>query len=366
MLEARDVRDVRMGQYSHSNQPSHHILYMYDVAGQPWKTQDKVRDALSRLYVGSEIGQGYPGDEDNGEMSAWYVFSAAGFYPLRMGSPEYVIGAPYFPHMDIHLGNGKHIVINASAVSDTNRYIQSLQINGQPWNALSLPHALLSKGATLDFVMGPKPSAWGSDASSPPASLTAEGQMPLPMRDLTGAGQGEASSQPAMEKLDALFDSDSDTEATLPAGASTVSWHFPQAREVVMFTLTSGATSAAPSDWQLEASSDGEHWHRLDTRKNETFSSPTCFRHSTAWPLRVLSAQLSVDLWRGQSPGRNRVDRFDQHEGSVSDRNGALPHPARDAHALARRRQHLVLELRRQKQHESASARIDIAVRGIG
>jgi len=271
MLEARDVR---MGQYGHSNQPSHHILYMYDVAGQPWKTQDKVRDALSRLYVGSEIGQGYPGDEDNGEMSAWYVFSAAGFYPLRMGSPEYVIGAPYFPHMDVRLENGKHIVINAPAVSDTNRYIQSLQVNGQPWNRLSLPHALLAQGATLDFVMGPKPSAWGSDTSSLPASLTTDGQKPQPMRDLTGAGQGEASSQPAMDKLDALFDNDSDTEATLPAGASTVSWHFPQAREVAMLTLTSGATAAAPSDWQLDASGDGKHWHRLDTRKNETFSSP--------------------------------------------------------------------------------------------
>ena len=271
MLEARDVR---MGQYGHSNQPSHHILYMYDLAGQPWKTQDKVRDALSRLYVGSEIGQGYPGDEDNGEMSAWYVLSAAGFYPLRMGAPEYVIGAPYFPHMDVRLQNGKHIVINAPAVSDTNRYIQSLQVDGQPWNKLSLPHALLAQGATLDFVMGPKPSAWGSDASSLPASLTAEGQKPQPMRDLTGAGQGEASSQPAMDKLDALFDNDSDTEAMLPAVASTVRWHFPQARQVTMLTLTSGATSAAPSDWQLQASSDGRHWHRLDTRKHETFSSP--------------------------------------------------------------------------------------------
>ena len=271
MLEARDVR---MGQYGHSNQPSHHILYMYDVAGQPWKTQDKVRDALSRLYVGSEIGQGYPGDEDNGEMSAWYVFSAAGFYPLRMGTPEYVIGAPYFPHMDVRLENGKRIVIEAPAVSDTNRYIQSLRVNGQPWNQLTLPHALLAQGATLDFVMGPKPSSWGSEKSSLPASLTAEGEKPQPMRDLTGAGQGQASSQPTITKLDALFDNDSDTEATLPVVASTVSWHFPQAREVAMLTLTSGASAAAPSSWQLQASSDGKHWHTVDTRKNERFLTP--------------------------------------------------------------------------------------------
>ena len=75
-----EARDVRMGMYGHSNQPSHHIGYLYDAAGQPWKTQEKVREVISRLYLGSEIGQGYPGDEDNGEMSAWYVFSALGFY----------------------------------------------------------------------------------------------------------------------------------------------------------------------------------------------------------------------------------------------------------------------------------------------
>ena len=80
---------------------------MYDAAGQPWKTQEKVREVLSRLYLGSEIGQGYPGDEDNGEMSAWYVFSALGFYPLLMGSAEYAIGSPLFTKATVHLENGK-------------------------------------------------------------------------------------------------------------------------------------------------------------------------------------------------------------------------------------------------------------------
>jgi hypothetical protein len=270
MLEARNVR---MGQYGHSNQPSHHILYMYDFAGQPWKTQDKVRDALSRLYVGSEIGQGYPGDEDNGEMSAWYIFSAAGFYPLRMGTPGYVIGAPYFPHMDIRLENGKHIVIEAPAVSDTNRYIQSLHVNGKPWNVLTLPHALLAQGATLDFVMGPKPSAWGSDTAALPASLSTGGK-PQPMRDLTDAGNGAAGSQPAIAGVAALFDNDSSTEATLSAAASTVSWHFPKPERVAMVTLSSGAAAAAPSDWKLQASSDGKHWRTLDSRMHQRFPSP--------------------------------------------------------------------------------------------
>ena len=270
MLEARDVR---MGQYGHSNQPSHHIVYMYDVAGQPCKTQDKVRDALSRLYVGSEIGQGYPGDEDNGEMSAWYLFSAAGFYPLRMGTPEYVIGAPYFPHMDVRLENGRHIVIDAPAVSDTNRYVQSLRVNGQPWNVLSLPHALLAQGATLDFVMGPKPSTWGSGSAALPASLSA-GAIPQPLRDLTDAGYGEAGSTPAIAGVATLFDNDSSTEVALPSAGSTVSWHFPTPQRVVMLTLTSGATAAAPTNWQLQGSGDGQHWRSVDTRKNERFTSP--------------------------------------------------------------------------------------------
>ncbi|OOG53290.1 GH92 family glycosyl hydrolase [Rhodanobacter sp. C03] len=268
MLEAHDVR---MGQYGHSNQPAHHIIYMYDLAGQPWKAQDKVRDVLSRLYVGSEIGQGYPGDEDNGEMSGWYVFSAAGFYPLRMGTPDYVIGAPYFPHMDIRLENGKHIVIDAPAVSDSNRYIQSLRVNGQPWNQLTLPHALLAQGATLDFTMGPQPSAWGSDEAAMPPSLTAHGKPQL-LRDLTDGGQGEVSSTPAIPQLAALSDNDSNTEAALPAVPVTISWHFARPREVALLTLTSGASAAAPSDWLLQASSDGQHWHTLDTRQHERFA----------------------------------------------------------------------------------------------
>jgi predicted alpha-1,2-mannosidase len=280
MLEARDVR---MGQYGHSNQPSHHIIYMYDYTGQPWKTQDKVRDVLTRLYVGSEIGQGYPGDEDNGEMSAWYVFSAAGFYPLRMGTPEYVIGAPYFPHMDIRLENGRHIVINAPAVSDRNRYVQGLRVNGQPWNRLTLPHALLAQGAELDFVMGPQPSSWAGDVAALPPSLTTQGP-PQPLRDLTGVRQDHVRSKPAIAELDALFDNDSATEATLPAAATIISWHFAQPRQVGMLTLTSAASAAAPSGWQLQASSDGRHWLTLDARQHERFAWP---RQTRAFAVRT-------------------------------------------------------------------------------
>jgi predicted alpha-1,2-mannosidase len=268
--EMREAQAVRMGQYGHSNQPSHHIIYMYDYTGQPWKAQDKVRDVLSRLYLGSSIGQGYVGDEDNGEMSGWWLFSAMGFYPLRMGTPEYAIGAPYFPHMDITLENGKHIVINAPEVSDTNRYVQSLRVNGQPWNKLSLPHDLLAQGATLDFTMGPKPSTWGSDEQASLPSLTPSGK-PSPLRDLAGAGQDQASSEPTIADINALFDHTSDTEAALPAGHASVSWHFPSPHVINMYTLTSAAHAPAPSRWKLEASDDGQHWTELDARNGEHF-----------------------------------------------------------------------------------------------
>jgi predicted alpha-1,2-mannosidase len=266
MLEARDVR---MGQYGHSNQPSHHIIYMYDVAGQPWKTQDKVRDALNRLYVGSEIGQGYPGDEDNGEMSAWWVFGAAGFYPLRMGTPEYVVGAPRFEHMTIHLENGKAIQINAPGVSDTNRYVQSLSVNGQPWNKLSLPHALLAAGATLDFVMGASPSTWGSDATALPASLGKEGELPNPPVDVTGAatvtlsGKGDAK---------ALVDNDSGSAIDLPAGKTTVDVALQAPADVTLYTITSAHEGHVPAAWTVEGSADGKHWKLLDSRHGESFA----------------------------------------------------------------------------------------------
>ena len=133
--EVIEARDVRMGQWGFSNQVSHHIPYMYDYAGQPSKTQEKVREALRRLYLGSEIGQGYAGDEDNGETSAWYIFSALGFYPLQVGSPYYAIGSPLFTKPTVHLENGHDLVVSAPNNSARNVYVQGLTVNGAPQDA---------------------------------------------------------------------------------------------------------------------------------------------------------------------------------------------------------------------------------------
>jgi len=244
-----------MGMYGHSNQVAHHVNYMYDAAGQPWKTQRGVREVLSRLYVGSDIGQGYHGDEDNGEQSAWYLFSALGFYPLVMGSGEYAVGSPLFTKATVHLENGKELVVRAPKNSSRNVYVQGLKVNGRSWQSTSLPHSLLAKGAVLDFDMGPRPSAWG--AGSAPVSITQDDKVPSPRGDvLKGTG--------------ALFD---DTSAT---DASVTSVDLPVSGPVkgVQYTVTSaGDRAKAPTGWTLQGSADdGTTWETLDRRSGESFA----------------------------------------------------------------------------------------------
>ncbi|WP_318200748.1 GH92 family glycosyl hydrolase [Streptomyces sp. SCL15-4] len=254
--EMTEARDVRMGMYGHSNQVAHHVLYMYDAAGRPWKTQAYVREALSRLYTGSEIGQGYHGDEDNGEQSAWYLFSALGFYPLVMGSGEYSIGSPLFKKATVHLENGRDLVVRAPRNSAKNVYVQGVRFNGRPWTSTSLPHSLLAKGGVLDFSMGPRPSAWGTGEDAAPVSITRDDRVPEPRADVL-KGEG------------ALFD---DTSAT-SAAVTSADLPVRGAVKPVQYTLTSGADHAtAPTGWTLQGSADGTAWRTLDHRTGETFA----------------------------------------------------------------------------------------------
>ena len=127
--EICEFKEVKMGQYEHNNQPAHHVIYTYAFSSEPYRVQEYTREVLRHVYVGSEIGQGYPGDEDNGEMSAWYVFNALGFYPYCLASGEYVIGSPLYDKVTVHLDNGKDIVIIAQNNSGENVYIQSATVN---------------------------------------------------------------------------------------------------------------------------------------------------------------------------------------------------------------------------------------------
>ncbi|GAA4036257.1 GH92 family glycosyl hydrolase [Allokutzneria multivorans] len=255
MLEARDVR---MGQYGHSNQPSHHIPYMYNYAGQPSKTQEKVREILSRLYVGSEIGQGYAGDEDNGELSAWYIFSALGFYPLQMGKPDYAVGSPLFTKATVNLGGGKKLVVSAPKNSAKNIYVQGLKVNGQKWDKTFLPHDVLARGGTLEFDMGATPSAWGTGENSVPESITKGSEVPRPLRDTPGT----ASSAP-------LADNTSQTQAVV----DSVQLQASTAERVEFYTLTSGKDGADPKSWKVKGSYDGKTWTTVDERDGQSFSS---------------------------------------------------------------------------------------------
>jgi predicted alpha-1,2-mannosidase len=154
--EIREMQIMNMGQYAHGNQPIQHMLYLYNYAGQPWKSQYWIREAINRLYKATP--DGYCGDEDNGQTSAWYVFSAMGFYPVTPATDQYVLGAPLFKKATMTLENGKKIVINAPQNSDANRYVNSLTYNGKPYDLNWLSHSALQKGAVINVKMSAIPN----------------------------------------------------------------------------------------------------------------------------------------------------------------------------------------------------------------
>jgi len=272
--EMVEARDVRMGQWGFSNQVAHHVPWMYLYAGQPWRTQEIVRETLARMYVGSEIGQGYPGDEDNGESSAWWLLSMLGLYPLQMGSEYLAIGSPLFTRATVHLENGKSLVVSAPNNSKENVYVEGVKVNGQPWNRTVIPHRLLAAGANIEFTMSPRPAAWGSDAKALPPSLTAGDARPAALADFTGAGRGTAASNAAGAGADVLFDNSSLTEASFQTATPvSITWAFDRrpASPVRFYTLTSGSTGGYPTSWVLEGSDDGATWKTLDRREGEVF-----------------------------------------------------------------------------------------------
>ncbi len=149
-----------IGQYSSGNEPSADIAYLYNYAGQPWKTQFRVRQIMKIWYDDRLLG--IPGDDDGGALSAWYVFSSMGFYPVTPGSPNYSIGSPLFKHITLSLANGKKFNIIATNESERNKYIQSAKMNGKALNGPWFSHADLANGGTLVLEMGPKANkTWG-------------------------------------------------------------------------------------------------------------------------------------------------------------------------------------------------------------
>lgn len=157
------------GRYWHGNEPCHQVAWLFNYAGQPWKTQQAVRHILDTEYL--PVPGGLSGNDDAGQMSAWYVFGALGFYPVCPATPYYAIGSPVFPRAEIAVGNGRTFTIEAEGTSPENIYIQSATLNGKPYNKSYISHSDITGGGVLRFVMGPRPNpAWGTE--NPPDGLT--------------------------------------------------------------------------------------------------------------------------------------------------------------------------------------------------
>ena len=154
--EIREMTVMNMGNYAHGNQPVQHMIYLYNYAGEPWKTQYWARQVMDRFYTPTP--DGYCGDEDNGQTSAWYIFSALGFYPVCPASDEYVMGAPLFKKATIHLENGKTFEINAPENSADNIYIDNLKLNKKNYTRNYITHSDIMRGGKMDVTMSAKPN----------------------------------------------------------------------------------------------------------------------------------------------------------------------------------------------------------------
>jgi len=291
--EMVEARDVRLGQLGQSNQVSHHIPYAWLYAGRPDRTQETVREILARLWTGNEIGQGYHGDEDNGEMSAWYVLSALGLYPLEIGSSRWAVGSPLFERAVVHRPDGD-LVVDAPGAADR-WYVAGLDVLGgpagdgaaRPVTAATLEHGDLTGGATLRFALSETPTRWGvpdgADGAAGSAAVAAR-----PWQRADGGWSGADGSLPR------LTDGDLTTSAEVEG---VLEWRpsgeVPEGTVLRAYTLTSSAGSdrQPPSVWRLVAD-DGRV---LDARSGEQWPWPGQLRPFVlAEPVPLTGLRLEV------------------------------------------------------------------------
>ena len=171
--EIREMQVMNMGNYAHGNQPIQHFIYLYDWCGQPWKAQARIREVMDKFYTAAP--DGYCGDEDNGQTSAWYVFSAMGFYPVCPASGEFAVGTPLFKHVKVNMPSGKSFIVNAPENSNDNFYIGSMKVNGRVADRTFLTYDELAAGASVDFAMTPVPDkSRATSAGARPYSFSRE------------------------------------------------------------------------------------------------------------------------------------------------------------------------------------------------
>ncbi|MCP3942301.1 MAG: alpha-1,2-mannosidase [Desulfobacteraceae bacterium] len=276
MQEAYDLgQTYGLGQYAHGNQPAQHMIYMYNHGGTPYKTQYWARKVMTDAYEsGLADGHGYCGDEDNGQTSAWYLFSALGFYPATPGYPEYLMGSPLFTKATLHLENGNTFVINAPENSDENIYIQGAQLNGDEYTKNIIDHGAIMNGGSLTLDMGENPSDWGADINDRPSSLSTGPQLPAPDRAING--QVTASGQDSQSKSVNAFDKIVTSKWLTLDDKGWIAYQFPDNKSYVIncYTVTSANDfkERDPRQWQLEGSNDGINYTVLDHQADVDFS----------------------------------------------------------------------------------------------
>jgi predicted alpha-1,2-mannosidase len=286
--EMTEARDVRMGMLGLSNQPAHHIPFMYMFAGRHDDAHRIVREAIDRLFVGSDIGQGYPGDEDNGEMSAWYVFATIGLYPLGPGSGSYVLVPPSVRRTVIRPPGGRESVVEVVGEC-RGPYVRSVRVNGAPWEQVGLPHDLLASGVHLEFELSGTPCGWAS-SSRPVSASRLHGFADVPA-DATGSG-GEVDS--SVLGADLLFDDLGSAAVRLSRG-DVVEFSFDEPVSVGLYTVTAATPGAI--GWRLDYLNPARGVVGTDERPAEDFTWPgqtRPFRVRRGKPLTAASVRLTV------------------------------------------------------------------------
>ena len=263
--EQKECREIKLGQYGHSNQPSHHIPYMYLYSSRPWETQKYVRDIMDRCYAGATFGQGYIGDEDNGEMSAWYVQSAIGFYPLTMGSGEYAIGSPLFEEVTVNLEGGKKLVIKANNNTKENVYVDSMYVNGEKYDQSFISYDALEKGGTIEFNMSAEPNKKRGSSTEQLVKSTTGDNKPQVYKDLSD--QADKGGSQGAENLNDLFDNNSNSNTKI-ANTTTLQFKFNEAKAVRMITLSSAENGRTPDVAQIYGSNNANDWTLLGEYKD--------------------------------------------------------------------------------------------------